>query len=98
MSPLTAPPAKKNVSKTTINLRINVEQRDVIDSAAGVCGKDRTAFMVDAAYKAAVDALLDQSSFSLDDDKWDAFVEALDSASTEDKQLTEFLEKKSPWE
>jgi uncharacterized protein (DUF1778 family) len=44
-----------------INLRMREDVRDLIDRAARAHGKSRSDFMIDAARRAAEDALLDQT-------------------------------------
>jgi len=61
-----------------VNMRIEPNQLDLIDAAAAVCGKSRSAFMLDAAYRAAEEALLDRRLFRLSDEQWEAFNQALD--------------------
>ena len=50
-----------------INLRAKPEQRDLIDQAAAMLGKNRSDFMLEAACDRAQSVLLDQVYFRLDD-------------------------------
>ena len=50
----------------------------LIDDAAAVLGKTRTEFMVESARRQAVDVLLDQRLFTLDSERYDAFMQALE--------------------
>ena len=52
-----------------INLRALPEQRDLIDHAATLLGKNRSDFMLEAACVAAQAVILDQVFFSLNTDK-----------------------------
>ena len=45
--------------RQSLNLRIKAEERGLIDRAAKTLGKNRTDFVLDAARRAAEDALLD---------------------------------------
>lgn len=83
---------------TTINLRIEAETRDLIDDAASVLGKTRTEFMIDTARHHAIDVLLDQRLFVLDDARHAAFVAALDAPSAERPRLSALLGKRPAWE
>ena len=47
--------------RQSLNLRIKVEERGLIDRAAKTLGKNRTDFVLDAARRAAEDALLDRT-------------------------------------
>ncbi len=50
----------------------------VIDRAASIRGKSRTDFMIDAAYRAAEDALLDQTLVRVDEDSYRHYLSLLD--------------------
>ena len=47
--------------RQSLNLRIKAEERGLIDRAAKTLGKNRTDFVLDAARRAAEDALLDRA-------------------------------------
>ena len=51
--------------------------RDLIDRAADVFGKTRTEFILESARTHAIDVLLDQRLFKLDDEQYAAFLHAL---------------------
>ena len=61
-----------------VNLRVRTEIRTLIDAAARIQGKSRSDFMIDAARRAAEEALLDQTLFRVDRETYDRFVEILD--------------------
>jgi uncharacterized protein (DUF1778 family) len=61
-----------------INLRVRIDTRALIDRAAKAHGKSRSEFMIDAARRAAEDALLDQTLVSVDQKTYDLFIEVLD--------------------
>ncbi len=69
-------------AKGSINLRIESGTRQLIDDAAAVLGKTRTEFMVESARRQAVDVLLDQRLFTLDPERYDAFMQALRGRSS----------------
>ena len=52
-----------------INLRALPEQRDLIDHAAHLLGKNRSDFMLEAACERAQSVVLDQVHFMLDAEK-----------------------------
>lgn len=62
-----------------INLRALPEQRDLIDHAAQLLGKNRSDFMLEAACDRAQAVLLDQVFFSLDAEKFRQFNALLDA-------------------
>jgi uncharacterized protein (DUF1778 family) len=82
----------------TVNLRIEPEMRDLIDSAAKLRGKSRTAFVLDAARQEAQDTLLDQRLFRLNEQQWEAFTKALDAPPSVNTALAEILAAPAPWE
>lgn len=84
--------------KGTINLRIEAHTRRLIDDAASVLGKTRTEFMIDSARRQAIDVLLDQRLFALDDARYDAFVHALDNPPAPGPKLRALLGRTPAWE
>lgn len=62
-----------------VNLRIREDVRAVIDRAAGLRGKSRSDFMIDAAYRAAEDTLLDQTLIKVDAETYRRYLEVLDN-------------------
>lgn len=90
--------AEKNKRSEVVNMRVEPNQLDIIDSAASLYGKTRSAFIIDAAYRAAEEALLDRRLFCLSDEQWEAFNKALDTSPTKNEKLNQLLQTKSPWE
>lgn len=84
-------------TKGAINLRIEPQVRQMIDAAAAALGKTRTEFMVEAARRQAVDVLLDQRLFSLNPDRFDAFVDALDHPPAPGPKLRALMARKPAW-
>jgi uncharacterized protein (DUF1778 family) len=62
-----------------INLRALPEQRDLIDHAAALLGKNRSDFMLEVACERAQGVLLDQVFFGLSRDKFQEFTTLLDA-------------------
>jgi uncharacterized protein (DUF1778 family) len=62
-----------------INLRARPEQRDLIDQAASLLGKNRSDFMLEASCDKAQGVLLDQTLFRLDGARFAQFAKALDA-------------------
>jgi uncharacterized protein (DUF1778 family) len=80
-----------------INLRALPEQRDLIDQAAGLLGKNRSDFMLEAACERAQAVLLDQVFFNLDPDKFRQFTAMLDAPLGPNPGLERLLAVKAPW-
>ena len=81
-----------------INMRIHSSTRDFIDRAAKALGKDRSDFVLEAAYEKAEEVLLDQTAFVLNDEQWEAFNNLLDSPPKMNDRLKKLLAKPAPWE
>jgi len=80
-----------------INLRALPEQRDLIDHAASLLGKNRSDFMLEAACERAQSVLLDQVFFSLDADKFQQFTDMLDASPSSNEGLERLMAVKAPW-
>lgn len=61
-----------------VNLRIRDEVRVLIDRAAKIRGKTRSDFMIEAAFRAAEDTLLDQTLVKVDADSYRHYLSVLD--------------------
>ena len=80
-----------------INLRALPEQRDLIDQAAHLLGKNRSDFMLEAACERAQSVLLDQVFFKLDTDKFQQFIAVLDAPPSANPGLARLMSVKAPW-
>lgn len=79
-------------------LNIPDEAKVVIDKAASICGKSRTDFIVDCA-RSSAQALLDEKRlFILSPEKWDKFVDALDTPLTDNSAFQKTLSTPLPWD
>ena len=58
-------PTHESTKRQTLNIRIQPEVRGLIDRAAELAGRTRTDFVLDAARRAAEDALLDRTLFTV---------------------------------
>lgn len=81
-----------------INLRARQSQRDLIDRAAEIAGKNRSDFMLDSACRAAEDVLLDQTFFHLDEKGFREFRDLLDAKPSATPALRTLMQTKSPWD
>lgn len=80
-----------------INLRTQPEQRDLIDQAAALLGKNRSDFILEAACDRARSVLLDQVFFALDADKFQQFMTMLDAPPAPNPGLARLMSVKAPW-
>lgn len=81
-----------------INLRALPQQRDLIDQAAHLLGKNRSDFMLEAACDKAQAVLLDQVFFNLDESKYREFTALLDAPVEPNAGLERLLAVKAPWQ
>jgi uncharacterized protein (DUF1778 family) len=80
-----------------INLRAHPEQRDIIDQAAKLLGKNRSDFMLEAACDKAQSVLLDQVFFRLETTKFRKFVKLLDTPPGANAGLERLMAVRPPW-
>ena len=92
------PDAKPTGRRDTLNLRIKPGDRGLIDRAAQLTGKTRTDFVLEAARRAAEDALLDRTLFVVGPEAFDAFRARLDEAPHPNDKLRRTLQTPPPWE
>ncbi len=83
---------------TAINLRAHAEQRELIDHAAQLLGKNRSDFMLEAACDKARSVVLDQVFFALDADRFRQFNKLLDAAPAPNPGLARLMAVKAPWQ
>ncbi|QOL13119.1 type II toxin-antitoxin system TacA family antitoxin [Dickeya dianthicola] len=81
-----------------INIRAKTSQRELIDLAATLLSKSRTEFILDAACREAEDVLLDKRLFLVNDEQYEAFIQALESPVTDNPRVNALLNRKAPWE
>lgn len=81
----------------SINLRALPEQRDLIDHAASLLGKNRSDFMLEAACERAKAIVLDQVFFSLDESRFRQFTALLDAPQDANPGLERLMAIKAPW-
>lgn len=80
-----------------INLRALPEQRELIDHAATLLGKNRSDFMLEAACDKAQAVVLDQVFFSLDAGKFKKFTAMLDAPPRHNPGLERLMAVTAPW-
>lgn len=83
---------------STITMRVPARTRALIDSAAAVSGKSRTEFVIESARLHAVDVLLDQRVFELDEAQSAALLDALDASPLPSDKLRALMRSHAPWE
>jgi uncharacterized protein (DUF1778 family) len=94
--PMTTRPTPETHAKP-VNLRIREDVRRVIDRAAKVRGKTRSDFMIDAAYRAAEDTLLDQTLVKVDTDSYQHYLAILDQPPS-GEGFERLMRAPKPWQ
>ena len=89
---------KQATTRDTLNLRIKPELRGLIDRAAQLAGKNRTDFVLEAARRAAEDALLDRTVFSVSPKAYAEFLKRLDAPPQTNPRLRRTMQAKGPWD
>ena len=80
-----------------INLRARPEQRELIDQAARLLGKNRSDFMLEAACDRAQSVLLDQVLFQLEATRFREFTALLDAPPAPNAGLERLMAVEVPW-
>ncbi len=88
----------QSTTARAVNLRMRDEVRTVIDRAARLQGRSRSDFMIDAARRAAEEALLDQTVFVLEPEAYAKFVAILDAPPAPSEALRRLMQTPSPWD
>lgn len=81
-----------------INLRALPEQRNLIDRAATLLGKNRSDFMLEAACERAQTVMLDQLFFNLDTEQFQQFMTVLDEPPSPNPGAERLMAVKTPWD
>jgi uncharacterized protein (DUF1778 family) len=88
----------KKTPRNTLNLRIKPEERDLIDMAAKIQGKNRTDFILESARKAAEEALLEQHFWGVSPETYAEFIALLDALAQPNERLKKTMQTSAPWE
>lgn len=80
-----------------INLRALPEQRDLIDHAAALLGKNRSDFMLEVACERAQAVMLEQVFFGLSKDKFQEFTALLEAPAQANLGLERLMAVQAPW-
>jgi uncharacterized protein (DUF1778 family) len=84
--------------RSTLNLRIKPEERDLIDMAAKLKGKNRTDFILEAARTLAEETLLERTIFLVSPEAYAEFLTLLDAPAQPNERLRKTMQTRAPWE
>jgi uncharacterized protein (DUF1778 family) len=90
--------ARTQTRDEIINLRASKRQKKLIDQAAELLNRSRSDFMLEAACREAEALLLDQTRFTLPEEKFKRFMAMLDDPPRDNVKLRKLLQSKAPWE
>jgi uncharacterized protein (DUF1778 family) len=93
-----ATPQQEKTKRDTLNLRIKPELRGLIDRAAALTDRNRTDFVLNAARRAAEDALMDRTVFTVDPKAYAEFLARLDAPPRPNARLRRSLQTAAPWD
>ena len=81
-----------------IQIRASAETKALFNRAAAMCGQKLSEFMLESARHEALERLLDQRSFFLDDQAHAHFLKLLDAPPAPSAKARARLNRKAPWE
>jgi len=90
--------SQQRTRRDALNIRIKPEVRGLIDRAAEAVGKTRTDFVLDAARRAAEEALLDRTMIALGPKAYAEFLARLDAPPRPNARLRRTMRTPAPWE
>jgi len=88
----------RTARRQSLNLRIKPEERGLIDRAAKTVGKNRTDFVLEAARRAAEEALLGRTLFTVGAKAYAEFLARLDAPPRPNARLRKTMKTMAPWE
>jgi uncharacterized protein (DUF1778 family) len=90
---------QQRLAEVNIHLRARTQDRDLIDCAAELLGENRSQFMLSSALKEAKSVIFDQTTFYLDNQKFQEVLQSLDSEATTEQLegMKRLLNVKKPW-
>jgi len=90
-------PKAKRSTRLSLNIRIKAEERSLIDRAARARGQNRTDFILEAARKAAEEALLDRTMITVSPKAYAEFLARLDAPPAPSDRLLRTMRATPPW-
>jgi uncharacterized protein (DUF1778 family) len=87
----------QTVRREILNIRIPATERSLIDRAAQSTGKTRTDFILEAARRAAEEALVGRAMLSVTPKAYAEFLERLDAPPKPNAKLRRTMRAAKPW-
>jgi len=90
--------ATNSARSARLGLRTTPEQEVILRRAAEVAHKSLTDFILDAAYKAAEQTLLDQRLFMVSGSQYQSLLQVLDRPESDNPGLAELFSRRPVWD
>ena len=87
-----------DVKQEKLNMRINSEERGLIDRAAKIRGKNRSDFILSAAKKEAEETILEQVLIKVTPEAYAEFLTRLDKKPQPNTRLIKTMQIEAPWD
>jgi uncharacterized protein (DUF1778 family) len=91
-------PASSRPKDDVIQIRASAEAKVLFNCAAAMRGQTLSEFMLESARQNALERILDQRSFLLDDQAHAPFLRFLDAPPAPSAKACGRLKRKAPWE
>lgn len=91
-------PIAATTRSARLGLRATPQQETVLRRAADVAHKSLTDFILDAAYRAAEQTLLDQRIFVVSSSQYQALLDILDRPESDNQGLNDLFSRKPVWD
>ena len=88
----------KTPPRETLNLRIKTDERNLIDRAARLSGKNLTDFILDAARREAEETILDRSLIRATPEAFKAFLDMLATSPQPNARIKQTMQTPAPWD
>ena len=89
---------KRTAKSSRFGLRATPEQEIILRRAAELCHKTMTEFILDSAYHAAEEALLNQRLFTVSGSRYEHLLDLLDRPAEDNIGLQDLFSKSAPWD
>lgn len=85
-------------AESVMQFRLKDEEKERIRQGAELTGVNASQFVLRAALTEAQHVLADRTLFALDDERYDAFIDALDRSPEPNDALNKLLHTPAPWD
>ena len=82
---------------SSMNIRLNRQQRDTLDRAASYLGKNRSDFVLEIACREAEHVLLDRAYITVGEETFANLCQLLDAPPQPAEGLRKLMQVKAPW-